>query len=94
LTPQPLEVLAITVDLSLIPIDLLLLLVIGYFMPLQLVPNQSTGAQPKAAANGCACTGMTHSSPNEATGSCSAKRADASAFFTSTQRSAGTACEQ
>lgn len=34
LTPQPLEVLAITVDLSLIPIDLLLLLIISYFMPL------------------------------------------------------------
>src|SRR4029434_7469197 len=51
LTLQPFDFLAAAIDLSLIPANLLLLLIIGVLLSLQLVANQSTGAEPKAAAN-------------------------------------------
>lgn len=42
----------VTLDLGLIPVDLLLLLVIGVFVALQLVADQSTRAKTQGTANG------------------------------------------
>src|SRR5215470_14690171 len=61
---QPFDFLAATVYLSLIPVNLLLLLVVGVLLSLQLVADQGTGAEPKATANGCAYTRMTYRRAN------------------------------
>src|SRR5215510_2376339 len=64
LTLQPFDFLAAPVYLSLIPVNLLLLLVVGVLLSLQLVADQGTGAEPKATANSCAYTRMTYRRAN------------------------------
>src|SRR5262249_50019694 len=53
LTLQPFDFLAATVYLSLIPVNLLLLLVVAVPLPLRRSPDGAPGAEPKPPATGC-----------------------------------------
>src|SRR5262249_5127444 len=81
LTLQPFDFLAAAVYLSLIPIYLLLLLIVGVLLSLELVADQGTGAKPKATANGCAYAGMTYRSADQTTRRRPAGGADAGTFL-------------
>jgi hypothetical protein len=85
---EPLDVLALAIELHLIAIDLLLLAVIGYLVALQLITDQCAGAQTERTTDGSARARVTDRGADDATCRRAAKRTYASAFFTGTERAA------
>jgi hypothetical protein len=73
----------------LIPVNLLLLLVIGVLMTLQLVANQCPRTEPETTADSSSSARMTDGSAYQATRRRAAEGANASAFLARGQRSTG-----
>jgi hypothetical protein len=78
---QPLNLLAVAIDLVLVTIDLLLLLIVGVLLALQLVTDQRTGAQSESAADRRSGTRMTDRRADEATSRRAAERTNSGALF-------------
>ena len=91
---QPFDVLAASVDLVLVTLNLLLLAVVGVFLSLQLVADQCAGAESEAAADCRARSRMPHRRADESASRRPAEDADAGAFFSCTQRTARAARDQ
>jgi hypothetical protein len=76
-------------NFPLVRLNLLLLLLIVDFLPLELIADQSAGTQTKTSANGSASAGMT----NKRSSSCAAQRTDPCALFPGGKGAAGAAIE-
>jgi hypothetical protein len=87
LSLEAVEILAGTIDLSLIPVNLLLLLVIGVLMTLQLVANQCPRTKPETTADSRPNPRTTDGSAYQATRRRAAEGANAGAFLAGGQRS-------
>jgi hypothetical protein len=85
--PQPLRLLSVTVDLSLILLDLLLILL---FLTLHGIADERAGAESERAADSGSGSGMSHGRADDAACRSAAESADACAFFPGRQRSTGT----
>jgi hypothetical protein len=86
---QPLQFLALALNLRLVGIDLLLLLNLAIVLSLKLIANQRASAQSQKATDGGARAGMSHCRTDCASGCGTAKRADASSCFPFCNRTAG-----
>ena len=89
LSLQPLDVLAGTVDLSLIAVNLLLLLVIGDFVTLQLIADQCSRAETETASDSRSSSRITDGGADTATRRRATEGAYAGAFLACGQRSTG-----
>ena len=84
-----LDVLTLAREFGLISIDLLLLLGVDIFMALQLVADQSAGAETKGAADKSAGRGPLDRGANDTSGGCAAEGTDTRALFSGAESAAG-----
>jgi hypothetical protein len=81
LAPQPLQLVALPVNVSLISFDLILLPVILIFLTLELIANERARTESQTAANRSSRSGMADGTADDAAHRGASEGADACAFF-------------
>src|SRR5207244_9825935 len=81
LTLQALDVLTVALDFGLVPVDLLLLPIIGVLMALQLVADQGASTESQTTADGGSSSGMAAGSTDESARGCAAESANTTALL-------------
>src|SRR5205809_5183764 len=81
LTLQALDVLTVALDFGLVPVDLLLLPIIGVLMVLQLVADEGASTESQTTADGGSSSGMADGSTDESVRGCAAESANTSALL-------------
>jgi hypothetical protein len=94
LTPESLQVLALSVDFRLITADLVVLLVVPVVLALQLIANQCTSAQAETTADRRADARMADGAADYTADRRATERPDACALLTRGQRTTGTAADK
>jgi len=94
LTPESLQLLALSVDFRLITTDLVVLLGVPVVLTLQLIANQCTSAQAQTTADRRADARMADGAADYTADRRATERPDACALLTRGQRTTGTAADK
>jgi hypothetical protein len=88
-----LKFISLPLQLRTLPVNLFLLLLLNFLLPLELVPNKSTTSRPERTTDESPRNRMVNGTTDEASGSGSPQRPDSSAFLRSAQIRAAQKCQ-